>query len=145
MTAFIYKILEWLGGGVLTSLLQTYLKSRDIDLERLKTTVGADRDVILAQITAQVEAQRSRVDMLKGMKVTQWLITAALVPPLYHQALVFLDSCPWFLFWPHEQGSWKVAALPGAYADHEWLMISSLLCIQTVKASALGALRYLHK
>ena len=85
--------------------------------------------------------------MLSGMKATQWLICAALIPPLYHQAGVFFDSCPLLLIpqLAHKVGSWKFAALPGDYADREQTLIYSLLGIQSAVTTAASFLRYLHK
>jgi hypothetical protein len=50
---------------------------------------------------------------------------------------------PWIV--PHQIGSWRVAALPGAYADHEWQLIMSLLGIQSAVIGGGSFLRWLHK
>ena len=85
--------------------------------------------------------------MLKGLKLTTWLIGGALIPPIYHSGLVFLDSCPFFVipYFSHVVGSWHVPSLPKPYDQYEWLLISSLLGIQTTSATILGVARFLKK
>jgi hypothetical protein len=112
--------------------------------------IGAERDVVVAQLQASAAAYHDRSAMLAGMWWAHVLIVAALAPPIWHQSLVMLDSCPllpgladgwvpWIV--PHQVGSWRVAALPGAYVDHEWQVIMS----QSALIGGGSFLRWLHK
>jgi hypothetical protein len=109
---------------------------------------------LTAELNAYSSAWQARVDLLKGLKVTQWLLVAALFPPLLHQGMIFLDSTPfpyiWFdTFWPafhmHDIGAWKVPQAPGAYHEREWLMIASLLGIQTGVGIASAILKLVRR
>lgn len=131
--------------GIVKAVTGVIGQMSDNEAAKFKAAVGADRDVAVAQLEASAKVYHDRVDLLKGMKITSWLIAIALIPPLYHQGLVFLDSCPFFLWYPHVVGSWDVPKLPGVYAEREWLMISSLLGIQAASTTAMSAIRYLRK
>jgi hypothetical protein len=121
-------------------------------------TIGKISDNETTRLTAELQsysaAWQARVDLLKGLKVTQWLLVAALFPPLLHQGMIFLDSTPfpyiWFdTFWPafhmHDIGAWKVPQAPGAYHEREWLMIASLLGIQTGVGIASAILKLVRR
>jgi hypothetical protein len=102
---------------------------------------------------ASAAAYHDRAAMHYGMWWAHLLIAAALAPPIWHEALVMLDSCPWlpgfdgWLPWvvPHQVGSWRVAALPGAYADQEWQLIMSLVGIQSALVGGGSFLRWLSR
>jgi hypothetical protein len=98
---------------------------------------------VVAQLNTSAAIWKDRVDLLKGLKITGWLVGAALIPPIYHQALVYFDSCPFFIipYFAHEQGSWKVAQAPGIYAERESILIMSLLGIQSAVGVGIGALK----
>jgi hypothetical protein len=138
-------------GGIVSFIsgpLIAYLgKLSDNDTAKFRAATGAERDIMVAQLTANAAAWHDRAALLSGLRMTQLLLLAALAPALYHQALVFLDSCPFFglPYFAHAQGSWKVAALPGPYADREWALIASLLGIQTGLVGVGSYLRYLRK
>jgi hypothetical protein len=108
---------------------------------------------LTAELTAYSTAWQARVDLLKSLKVTQWLLVAALFPPLLHQGMIFLDSTPfpyiWFTPWPgfhmHQIGLWGVPQAPGAYHEREWLMIASLLGIQTGVGIASAILKLVRR
>jgi len=143
LSGIIGGVIQWITGPLLGYLG----KLSDNDTARFKAATGADRDVLVAQLQANAAAWHDRAAMLSGLRVTQWLIFAALAPALYHQALVFLDSCPFFgiPYFAHAQGSWRVAALPGPYGEREWSLIASLLGIQTGLVGIGSFMRYLHK
>lgn len=92
-----------------------------------------------AELHASVQTWQARVDLFKGMSVIQWLIAAALVPPLVHQGMIYLDSTPfpyiWVDGWPvfkmHLVGTWNVPKAPAPYDEREWAMIGSLLGISS--------------
>lgn len=127
-------------GGIITAITSIFGKMSDNDTTKLTTAIGADKDVAITQMQAQANAYHDRVDLMKGMWITQWLIAAALIPPILHQGMVYLDSVP--LLW-HVIGSWHVPKAPSPYDVREWEMIASLLGIQTTLTIGLGITRLL--
>lgn len=127
-------------GGIISAVTGTIGKLSDNDTAKLKTALGVDRDVAIAQLQAAGQAYQTRTDLLKGMKVTQWLIAAAMIPPIYHMGGVFLDSCPFFFIpeFAHKVGSWNFVALPKPYDQYEWMLVSSLLGIQSGLTVGMG-------
>lgn len=119
-----------------------------LDVDKFKQATGADRDVAMAQTQAYVSAWHDRVDLLKGMKATQYLIIFALAPALIHQGMIYLDSsfcndklhqCMWL---GQQLGMpWRVPPAPPPYDDREWQMIASLLGINTAMGLGIGAIR----
>lgn len=117
--------------AVVNAILSIFGKSIDASVDKEKTKVNAAKDISVAQINAEPELYKSRVDLLKGFAITQWLIAGALIPPIYHAGGVYLDSCPFFLipYFPHLVGSWGFVALPGSYPEMQTTLITSLLGI----------------
>lgn len=149
-----------LGGGGIAGIVQTVTKHldnlNDNATKRFEAGVGAEKEVKIAELHANADAWHDRVDLLKGLKVTQFLIVAALIGPLWHSGLVYFDSCTWIpwpswpadqwlpsLISPHVLGSWHVPSPPKPYDSYEWLLISSLLGVQTTTATVMGVVRYL--
>lgn len=134
-------------GGVIGAVGGIIGKLSDNDTARISAAISGETSISVAGIQAFASVYHDRAAMLAGFKITQFLIVAAIGPAIYHQALVMLDSCPFFLvpYFAHAQGSWHVAPLPGAYADHEWALIGSLLGIQTGLFGIGAFARYLHK
>lgn len=126
--------------GIISAVTGVVGKLSDNETAKLQTAIGADKEVAIAQLTAQAQAYQTRTDLLKGMSVTQWLITAAMLPPIYHMGGVFLDSCPFFFlpYFTHTVGSWDFVALPKPYDQYEWLLVSSLLGIQSGLTVGMG-------
>lgn len=150
-------ITTFLGGGGIGGIAKTvtdYLgKLSDNDTAKVTAAVGADAEVAKEQIRASATAFHDRVDLIKSVKLMQWLIAAALVPPIMHSGAVYLDSTPFlYLGWDsilphfafHEQGSWAVVKAPPPYDEREWQMIASLLGIQSVATIGLGALKLIR-
>ena len=139
--------------GIVTAITGTIGKLSDNDTARLKSAIGAEKDVVVAQLQASAAAYHDRAALLYGLWWVHVLIFAALAPAIWHEGLVMLDSCPLlpgFDGWlpsivEHRIGSWRVAALPGAYADHEWQLIMALLGIQSALVGGGSFLRWLSK
>jgi len=129
--------------GIVKTILGYFDKASDAKVAQITALSKADRDVAVAQLQAAASTYHDRVDMLKSMRITQWLIAFALIPPLLHQGMIFLDSTPFpFLWWDgiqmHTIGIWQVPHAPAPFEEREWQMIASLLGIQTVFALGLG-------
>lgn len=131
--------------GIAKAVTGTIKTLSDNDTARFQAAVGADKEVAIAHIQAAGDAWSKRVDLLKSMRVTQWLIAAALIPPLIHQGAIYLDTTPFpyfnlFSIETHVVGSWRVPKAPPPYDEREWLMISALLGIQSLVGVGMGAL-----
>lgn len=126
--------------GIVSAVTGIVGKLSDNETAKLQTAIGADKEVAIAQMQANAQAYQTRSDLLKGSKLTQWLLAGALLPPLFHSGGVYLDSCPFFLipYFPHVIGSWNFVALPAPYDQYEWLLISSLLGINTGLTVGMG-------
>lgn len=136
-------LLPLLGNGVLKPVLD-YLNARqDVDLEKFRTAVGADRDVLLAQLQAEIAANATRAAMASmffGWWLTRWVMGILLACAAAHQCAVFLDSMCWATaLHPHGGCGFGIPKLPAPYDDREWLLISTLFGIQQVP-NAIAAL-----
>lgn len=136
-------------GGTVTGYL---FKKKIADIVHTGIAAKVGKDVIVAELQTGAELYRTRADLLKSFKWTQWLIFAALVPPILHQGMVFLDSTPFpyidfDYIWPtikmHVQGSWGVVKAPAPYDEREWQLIASLLGIQGGLSVGMAFLKFL--
>lgn len=154
--SWIASALVKIGGSTIVNIFlkpifDFIIKSKDIDLEKFKAKVGVERDVLVTALGAEVKANKDNRNFYAGMKATQWLIVIALLPPILHSGAIFLDStfCNDKLHQCMRIGEmlgmpWRVPPAPPPYDDREWLMISTLLGVQTMLAGAMGWLRYLR-
>jgi hypothetical protein len=136
-------LLPLLGNSFLRPVLD-YLQSRqNVDLEKFRSAVGADRDVLLAQLQAEIAANATRAAMASmffGWWLTRYLMGFMLAFAVAHQCAVFLDSMCWAnVLRPHGGCGFGFPKLPAPYDDREWLLISTLFGIQQVP-SAIAAL-----
>lgn len=101
----------------------------------------------VAELKADVSIFHDRVDLIKSVRLVQILLAMAMLPPILHQGSIYLDSTPFpFLLWDgllpswhvHVQGSWHVTKAPPPYDEREWLMVSTLLGIQSGLSIAAG-------
>lgn len=143
----IATVIGWLlplfGNTILKPVL-AYLEARqDVDLEKFRTAVGAERDVLLAQLQAEIAANATRASMASmffGWWLTRWLIGIMLAFAVAHQCAVFLDSLCWATaLRPHGGCGLGFPKLPPPYDEREWLLISTLFGIQQVP-NAIAAL-----
>jgi hypothetical protein len=143
------------GGGVagIVKIVTDFLgKQSDNEATKFTAAVSGDRDVAVARLQTGAAVYKSRVDLLSGLKVTQWLIAGALVPPILHQGMIFLDSTPfpnpvfdWPLVQMHVVGTWSVPKAPEPYDQREWELIASLLGIQGAVSVGAGFVRALTR
>jgi hypothetical protein len=119
----------------------------DNKTKQTTTAIDAGRDIEVARVQASAAAWHDRAALLGGMRMTQWLIAAALLPPIAHEGLVFIDSMCWGLSADgvaHGCGL-GIPRLPPVYEEREWMLIASLLGIQTGVVGLGSLLRWLHK
>lgn len=133
-------------GGIVQAIVGAVGKLDDNATVRYQAGALADKEVAISQLQTSAAVWHDRVDLLKGLKITSWLIAAALFPPIYHQTLVYLDSCPFFFipYFGHAIGSWDVPPAPGVYAEREGQLILGLLGIQTTMSLGMGAIKALR-
>jgi hypothetical protein len=103
--------------GVLNALLASYQKRADTELAKYTTGVSADTQIILAQITADIEARKLAAATRaadRGSLWTAWMFPCAFGLCMIYFGAVVLDSIP---FLGHVIGSWRIAELPA-----EWMI-----------------------
>jgi hypothetical protein len=129
-------LLPLLGNSILKPVLDYLTARQNVDLEQFKAATGAERDVLLAQLQAEVAANAQRAAMAStffGWWLTRWLIGIMLACAIAHQCAVFLDSLCWVTAArPHGGCGFGFPKLPPPYDEREWLLISTLFGIQQV-------------
>ena len=148
MFGLILSFIAKLGGTVTGYLFKK--KIADVVSTAIAAKVG--KDVIIAELQTGAELFKTRADLLKSFRWTQWLILAALIPPVMHQGAVFLDSTPFPyitfeylmpVIETHVTGSWRVPKAPPPYDEREWQLIASLLGIQGGLSVGMAFLKFL--
>lgn len=129
-------LLPLLGNSFLKPVLDYLTTRQNVDAEKFKAATGAERDVALAQLQAEIAANAQRAAMASmffGWWVTRWLIGIMLAFAVAHQCAVFLDSMCWITAArPHGGCGFGFPKLPAPYDEREWLLISTLFGIQQV-------------
>lgn len=129
-------LLPLLGNSFLKPVLDYLSTRQNVDLEKFKAAAGGERDVMLAQLQAEVAANAQRAAMASmffGWWLTRWLIGVMLACAVAHQCAVFLDSMCWITAArPHGGCGFGFPKLPAPYDEREWLLISTLFGIQQV-------------
>lgn len=147
-------ILSWIASS-LFPLAQSFFSAwANKDIATIQAQAGTATTLGAAAVSADAALSQRWLGMMATFKITQWLIAAALVPPIMHQGAIYLDSTPFVGLWldgwlptftVHVVGSWHVPGAPSPYGDREWLMIGSLLGIQGAFTGVMGVLHWLHK
>ena len=87
-------LLPLLGNSFLKPVLDYLSTRQNVDLEKFKAATGAERDVLIAQLQAEVAAnanRRAMASMFFGWWLTRWLIGVMLACAVAHQCAVFLE------------------------------------------------------
>lgn len=133
-------IVKFLSGNIIGRLFDAWAKSKDVDLAKYQTSAGVSGTVVTTVLQTEAASTQARFDLLKGLWITQWLIALALLPPIVHSGLVYIDSsCPASWGWGAVTALGKqlggcglgIEKAPAPYDDREWLMISALLGISS--------------
>jgi hypothetical protein len=147
-------ILSWIASAVFPLAQSFFSAWLNADVAKTQALAGTATSLGVAAVQADAATSQTWLGMVKTFKTTQWLIAAALIPPLVHQGMVYLDSSPfpyvWLAdWWPgihmHVINTWHVPPAPPPYGDREWWMIGSLLGIQGSFTGVMGVLNWLHK
>lgn len=124
MTQVILKLVGWLSGGALDTLLGRVVdllraKAND-DLARFQTGVAADTQIAIAQVNAQIEARKEQAKILeadRGWWVTAWVRPLIVYPCVLHFGAIVIDST--------FRLGWGIAKLPPPYDGYEQAIILS--------------------
>lgn len=147
-------LLSWVASAVFPlaqSFFSTWLNA---DVAKTQALAGAAATLGTAAVAADAGTSQMWLRMMQGFQIAQWLIGAALIPPIVHQGMVYLDSSPFPYLWldgwlpavaMHHVGMWHVPGAPPPYGEREWLMIGQLLGIQGAMTGVMGVLHWLHK
>ena len=124
LTAFLFKLMGWLGGGALDTLLgrlSDFLRAKaNDDLARFQTGVAADTQIAVARISAEIEARKEQAKLMeadRGWWVTAWIRPLIVYPCVVHFGAIVLDST--------FRLGWGIAKLPPPYDGYEQAIILS--------------------
>ncbi|MBK3406312.1 hypothetical protein H0176_23415 [Methylorubrum populi] len=109
--------------GLAGKFLDFANKRADSDLARHQADVGADvstnAQMFQAWIVAQQQVAAAR-NADRASLLTAWMMPLAFAIAITHFGAVTFDCFPW----PgHEVGSWRIAAMPGAYLQIQQTII----------------------
>ena len=138
-------IIKMFGNSILGPILDRLNKKTDSELEHFKTAVGAERDVLIANLQASIAANESRAQLLAiqwGRPEIRIIIMMTALPCCLHFGAVMLDSLPWF---GHVVGSWRVPKLPSPYDTYQWIVLQSFFILAPVQVGVGAFARWLHK
>lgn len=130
----LFSILLGLVPKLGTWFLDYLNKKSDADLEKFKTAVGGDVQLNVAELRYKVEIARMAADSRKDDRehwFTAWMVPTAFAIFILHVAAVVFDSIPLL---GHEVGSWRVAKLPGLYADMQYNIVMTICGVAGVGA-----------
>lgn len=133
-------ILNILGSGVLGKVADILQKRADAQVQMHGQAAKAGTDVALAEISAQIEQQRLKKEMMTaehmwwGYKV---IILGVSLPFVTHVAAIALDST--FKF------GWGIPRLPGEYAQMEKDVLMSFFIITGAAGGLKGIVALLKR
>ena len=99
------------------------------DADKFKAATGADRDVAIATLQANVAAYHEQNDLSKlrwGWWGERYLLLCAALPAVIHSGAVYLDST--FKF------GWAIARTPGVYEGQELQIIAAVVGYTVIKS-----------
>lgn len=111
-----FKILSWLGGGVLDRVLLHIERRNDTATERDKVKATVLRTAIVAEMEARGNAREIRL-ATAGFWEMRLLTVAIALPFVVHLNLVALDTCFGF--------GWAIAKFPAPFDEWEGAILLS--------------------
>jgi hypothetical protein len=139
------------GDTIVKPLLQAFLKSKDVDLEKFKSSEVSTEQLATAVLSANVEF--AKVKSAYALSILQWwpfrvILFALLFFPAGHFSMVVIDSSVVWFF-EGRYGIFKVPAVPEKYLDIEWQLLLFFVIAQPVDRAVTGAVAavasYLNK
>jgi hypothetical protein len=132
-----FKLIGLLGGDVFgrvaDAVAEHFRAKANAELARHQAEIGADTQVALARIQAELEARRVQAQILqadRGWWVTRWIRPLLVYPCVLHFAAIVLDST----LPPY--GSWGIARLPAPYDLYEQAIILSFFIARPFEKAA---------
>lgn len=119
--------LRFLTGGFLDTLAKGWAQKVAADADVAKSAVGADRDILLKQLDANIDAQKLAAAARaadRGSLWTAWMMPAIAAPIILHVAAVAFDSN---VLLGHVPGSWGIPAMPGDYGKWEGWIVAAII------------------
>jgi hypothetical protein len=120
-------------GRIVSAVADHFRAKANADLARQQAEIGADTQIALARIAAELEARRVQAQILnadRGWWVTRWIRPLLVYPCVLHFAAIVLDST----IAPY--GSWGVARLPAPYDLYEQAIILSFFIARPFEKAA---------
>lgn len=130
------------GDTIVKPLLQAFLKSKDVDLEKFKAADTSTEQLAVAVLSANVEF--AKVKSAYALSILQWwpfrvILFALLFFPTVHFCMVVIDSSiVWFF--EGRYGIFKVPAVPDKYIEIEWQLLLFFVIAQPVDKAVTGAI-----
>jgi hypothetical protein len=142
--ALLFKLIGWFGGDIFGKIVDgvaAYFRQKaNDDLARFQTGVGADTQIALARLNAEIEARKVQAQILaadRGWRVTAWIRPLLVYPCVIHFGAIVIDSIPfWTPFGVHETGAWQIAKLPAPYDLYEQAIILSFFIARPFEKAA---------
>ena len=153
-------VFKLFGDTIVQPLLNAYLKSKDVDLEKFKSANVATEQLAVAVLDANVRF--AQVKSQYALAVLQWwpfrvILWVILAIAATRFCLIMIDSTWWWIFGctidsKHVVGdacSWSIPAIHGTYGAAEFEYILFFVIAKPVDTAISGALglvsRYLEK
>lgn len=132
-----FKLIGLIGGDVLGrvagAVAEHFRAKANAELARHQAEIGADTQVALARIAAELDARRVQAQILqadRGWWVTRWIRPLLVYPCVLHFAAIVLDSTV------PPYGSWGIARLPAPYDLYEQAIILSFFIARPFEKAA---------
>ena len=152
-------VFKLFGDTIVQPLLNAYLKSKDVDLEKFKSANVATEQLAVAVLDANVRF--AQVKSQYALAVLQWwpfrvILWVILAIAATRFCLIMIDSTWWWIFGctigsKHVVGdacSWSIPAIHGTYGAAEFEYILFFVIAKPVDTAVSGALglvsRYLE-
>lgn len=153
-------VFKLFGDTVVQPFLSTYLKSKDVDLEKFKSANVSTEHFAVAVLDANVRF--AKIQSQYALAVLQWwpfrvILWVILAIAATRFCLIMIDSTWWWIVGcsingPHVVGdacSWSIPAIYGTYGAAEFEYILFFVIAKPVDTAISGALglvgRYLEK
>lgn len=136
------------GETIVQPLLQAFLKSKDVDLEKFKASSTNVTELAAAVLTANVEF--AKIKSAYALSILQWwpfrvILFALLFFPTVHFVLITIDSSCWATAVRPKGGcGWGIPEVPSKYIDIEHQLLLFFVLAKPVDSAINGAMAALR-
>ena len=118
--------------GIATAVLNYLTTRNNVDLQKLRAAVGVDRDIMVAQLQAEIAANQAKASILQlpGVRILLFLLYA---PCILHLAVIVLGRIHFI--------DWDVMD----FLDWEKQIILSLVILVPAQSGVGAFTRWLHR